>query len=1213
MLKYDKFAALVFAQNLSCHEILHTFAQDLPNTNVNILAQIFPIIDDLWTVGKYESFFNELAIVCKDKAHVHPEWSLLSGRVKMLHIKRTTPKTFSEATTKLKLILDKDYYNFCQVNSGILDTFVDSSLDWKFDIFAVQTLCGGYLLRAKDELGNNNIVETPQYLYLRVAIFLWRPLQKISAQYPGTITCAEVDTILQSYQYFATGQISGPSPLQFNAGLKKSQVASCFLFALEDSMASITKSWTISAIISANSGGEGISFDALRHSEIGNHGSSKGIVPWIKIQDQILVTVDQGGKRRGSGTMWTCVWHMDVFEFIELKLPIGKEEVRARDLFYGLMIPDLFMNRVERDEMWSLFCPAKTNKLERTFGEEFEKAYLALEHQGLNGKFPRTFRQVPARELWTHIMSCQIKTGMPFIKYKDAANRKSNQQNLGTIRLSNLCVAEDTMILTKLGQFPIKQLADKTVSVWNGQEWSASIVKQTGSNVDLLKIKISGNVTLHCTPEHKFYVYQQPKISYREDPELYLNQYRECRLNSPVVEVRAKDLRPGQFLVSGTLPLATDLDYYKESEPFPSAYTHGFYCGSVFHIHDKMAFTGCGCKIPLETPTIFLQNRQISFVQHLEHTRAEKIKFDAPTYIVKLWLSNKLHPLFTVPQYASVHDKLRWLEGYCDSNGVHQEFQQEPIIKCYSNDGKFMHNVRLMLQTLGVHSFVNKINMLNQDSYSLSIQSLNTLKRLGFSPKRDDINKLVADSFPTTAVFPIVVQSVKPGRKNVDTFCFNEPHKHKGMFNGILAGNCVEIDEYVDEDNIASCNLTSIPVCHFVKGTGKNNKAWFDFDHLGRVTRASLRNLKQMIDRNYYPPEIPEIKYTNFRNRPIGLGIQGLADCFAMMDYCWDSTEAAQLNKEIAACMYYHGTDESIKMAQEFGKYDTFVGSPMSNGFFQFDLWTLEKLCKTESKSFRELINNPIRAFEEINEYRTIHPNERPAQGYDWDTLRVKMVKYGSYFSLLFAQMPTASSAHILGNNESVEPFTQLLFSRTVLSGQFVVSVPTFVNDMQAIGLWNDSTLKHLFANQGSIQTLPSSDLDNKTAERLRYLKRKYKTVFELSQKTLADMYFGRAPYQCQSTSHNMFMKKPDLTRVNAYHFYMWNGGAKTGMYYLRQPAGSEAINFAMDSLSVHQPAKQDTVKDTAEKDDVKDVNDMGVIKNDVVCNMEDGCLVCGS
>lgn len=784
-------------------EILEILADDLESVDPSVLSRQFAPIDRL--VSEDEKL-TELAMACRDKAYSHPEWNLLAGRVRTVFIRKNTPDSFSECIKLAKPVLSPAYYKYCIDNAEFLDGIIDSDRDWKFGIFATETLLRGYLSRVKDSAGKSHLVETAQYLYLRLASYLW-----YESSPDVEVTNAR---IVQTYNDLSTGLISHASPTQFNAGMKRPQLASCFLIGLKDDMTSLSKSWHDSAIISMTNGGLGLVYDGIRHSEIGNHGWSRGVVPWLKIENEILSSVDQGGRRKGSGTAYITCWHIDIFEFIDLKKPTGKEEVRARDLFYGIMVSDLFMSRVESDGNWSLFCPAKTNGLELLWGLEFETEYKKYEAKAVSGVISSGYRQIRARDLWNHILTTQIEVGMPFIIYKDSVNRKSNQQNLGTIRLSNLC----------------------------------------------------------------------------------------C-----------------------------------------------------------------------------------------------------------------------------------------------------------------------------------------------------------------------------------------------------------------------EIVEYVDEKNIASCNLVSLPLSNHVL-TGDDGKPYFDFEGLGQVTRRAVRNLNQVIDRNYYSDEVPEIKYSNLRNRPLGIGVQDLAGCFAMMDICWDSEAAKILNEKIARVMYYHGVDESVLIAEEVGAYDTFPNSPASRGLFQFDMWTLEKVEK-DIKSRGGFLDK-----EELA--RQTAKLKPPCDEFDWESLRHRMRTHGLRNSLLFAQMPTASTAQILGNNESMECYSQLLFSRTVLSGQFVICVEHLVRDLERIGLWNTAMLRHLFANQGSIQDFPIDDLEGAVKFRMKYLKRKYMTGFEHSQKLFADLYLDRAKYQCQSSSNNLFMKAPSPQSLTAYHFHMWKGGAKTGMYYLKQTARSDPLNFALDAVEISSKRK---------------------------------------
>ncbi len=831
-------------------EIAKTLSQDL-KIDSSKLSNSFGQID---SISDEYKFFFELMLLCKDRSHLHPDWSLLAGRIRMLYIKRHTPKTFTESVKKGKNQFDPLYYKFCKKYGDVFDELIDRNIDWGYNIFSVETLFDSYLLSTLNENGTKVLLETPQYLAMRMAVFLWMPRKRIVLNEEKKIA------ILTAYKDFSQGLISAPSPLQYNAGTKKPQCSSCFLVSIEDDMESIKKGWGDKALISKNNGGIGSDFSALRHSEIGGHGRTKGIVPWIKIDNEILGTVDQGGKRKGSETCYLLDWHIDAFEFVDLKDPFGKDELRARNLFYGFMISDEFMRRVENDEYWSLICPAKTGGLEKTFGVEFEEKYRKLEVRGLNGDFGSAFRRIKARDLWIHILKSQIRTGMPFIVYKDSANRKTNQMNLGTIRTSNLCV---------------------------------------------------------------------------------------------------------------------------------------------------------------------------------------------------------------------------------------------------------------------------------------------------------------------------------------------------------------EIMQYTDSKQIASCNLSSIPVSKYV-----TKDKTFDFESLGQTVRRAMRNLAQLLNRNYYPKDIPEIKYSNDQTRPIGIGLQDIAGCFALMDITWDSVEAEKLNKAIWMTMYYHGMDENVKMAKEYGYYPRFPDSPASKGLFQFDLWKNDP-----NQTFQKYFDS-IDTSELISEER-------------WDKLRKKMVEHGIYFSLVFTQMPNASSAHILGNNEAAEPYNQLINARTVLCGQFIITVKYFVKDLEEINMWHDDMINHLIEHQGSIQTYPEDNVPLEVLERFKFLKEKYKTAFELSQRTLGKLGLIRARYQCQSASHNVFMKDPTISKMNAYHFYMWKGGAKTGMYYLRQTTVNP-INMALGSKQtsniktnileqLNNPPENNYLeqdhkfncnlfeKEIIRAPPTQRLPDFAVAEQIFTCNNEEGCVMCSS
>jgi ribonucleoside-diphosphate reductase alpha chain len=397
----------------------------------------------------------------------------------------------------------------------------------------------------------------------------------------------------------------------------------------------------------------------------------------------------------------------------------------------------------------------------------------------------------------------------------------------------------------------------------------------------------------------------------------------------------------------------------------------------------------------------------------------------------------------------------------------------------------------------------------------------------------------------------------------------NRKSNQKNLGTTRLSNLCAEITLFTDKDNIASCNLGSIALNSCINWntttTSSSNKPSYNFDELEYLTREMVRNVNQMIDRNYYPQEVPQIKYTNLRNRPIGVGVQGLADVFAILDLPWTSPEARKLNEMIFETMYYGAISESVEMAKEFGAYETFQGSPASEGLFQFDLWDLEKVEKEFENKTKE---KPFVSSKFIDKHLTKRRGTITDR-YNWEKLRADMVKYGMRNSMLMALMPTASSASILGNNESMEAYTQHIYARTVLSGQFVMINNHLVRDFKEIGLWNTEVVRNIWKNSGSVANISEDISDLTTLNRLKFLKEKYLTIFEIPQKVLLDMALDRGRYVCQTQSFNCWMKDPTYTRLNAFHFYGWKGGAKTGMYYLRQTAKTDPTNFSLDSINI--------------------------------------------
>jgi ribonucleotide reductase alpha subunit len=600
-----------------------------------------------------------------------------------------------------------------------------------------------------------------------------------------------------------------------------------------------------------------------------------------------------GGKRNGSFAIYLEPWHADIEMFLQMRKNHGDEELKARDLFYAVWIPDLFMERVKANGKWTLMCPDECPGLADVYGEEFKTLYEYYEKAG-KGRIT-----IQARDLWYKVMDAQMETGTPYLLYKDACNRKSNQKNVGTIKSSNLCVSPETLILTNNGHVPIYTLCDQTVSVWNGEEFSHVVVHKTGENQELIRIYFDNETTLDCTPYHKFYVLD---------------------INENVIKIEANDLKIGMKL-----------------EPF------------------------------------HLPGENITFI---------KIK-----------------------------------------------------------------------------------DIINHERFD-------------------------------------------------DTYCFTEPKRNRGTFNGIITGQCSEIVQYSDDKETAVCNLASIGLPTFIKN------GEFDYELLHKVTKIVTKNLNKIIDVNYYPTE--KTRVSNMRHRPIGIGVQGLADVFIVLGHPFLSDEAKQINRNIFETMYHAALESSCELAVVEGPYETFEGSPASKGELQFDMWSVDP----------------------------------GSSRYDWAKLKQDIIKSGLRNSLLLAPMPTASTSQILGFNECIEPITSNIYSRRTLAGEFIQANKYLMADLMNLNLWNDKIKNNIIANHGSIQQIVEIPQD---------IKDKYKTVWEMPMRGLIDMAADRGAFICQSQSLNLWIEDPNYNTLTASAFYSWSKGLKTGIYYLRRRGKHQAQQFTIE------------------------------------------------
>lgn len=761
----------------------------------DVAKKVIQGIYDGVTTTELDNLAAEIAASLTTK---HPDYALLASRIAVSNLHKNTKKSFSETmhdlyayvnprTGQKSPLIAKDVYKIIEKNAELLDSTIIYDRDFDYDYFGFKTLEKGYLLKI-----NGKVAERPQHMLMRVAVGIHRE---------------NIEAAIETYNLMSERWYTHATPTLFNSGTPKPQLSSCFLLQVkDDSIDGIYDTLKQCAKISQSAGGIGLSIHNIRATGSyirGSNGTSNGIVPMLRVFNDTARYVDQGGgKRKGAFAVYLEPWHADIFEFLDLKKNHGKEEMRARDLFMAMWIPDLFMKRVEQNGTWSLFCPNEAKGLYETWGDEFEKLYERYESEG------RARRTVKAQELWFAILESQIETGTPYILFKDAANRKSNQQNLGTIKSSNLCT---------------------------------------------------------------------------------------------------------------------------------------------------------------------------------------------------------------------------------------------------------------------------------------------------------------------------------------------------------------EIIEYTSPDEVAVCNLASLALPRFVVN------GVFDHQRLFEVTKVVTKSLNKVIDINYYPVE--EAKRSNFRHRPIGIGVQGLADVFILMRMAFDSDEARQLNKEIFETIYFAAMTASKDLARENGAYETYEGSPVSKGIFQYDMWDVT-----------------------------------PTSRWDWESLRAEVKQYGIRNSLLVAPMPTASTSQILGNNECIEPYTSNIYNRRVLSGEFIVVNKYLLKDLVELGIWNNKIKEKIIAANGSIQGIEEIPAPIKDI---------YKTVWEIKQRSLIDMAADRGAFICQSQSLNLFVQDANFAKLTSMHFHSWKRGLKTGMYYLRTKSAADAIKFTvekeeqaiLDAIQTNGESGRQAAKSTAEK------------MADITCSLEnkDDCLACGS
>ena len=1019
------------------------------NVKINYASLAMKVIDQLYS-GISTTKIDELtAEQCASMGSTHLDYNILAGRITVSNHHKNTKSSFYQVIKELYQYKDQHNRHYPLVSEELyktvlffgkekVDSLCDYNRDYLIDYFGFKTLERAYMMRI-----NKRIVERPQHMWLRVSMGIHN---------------RDWDRVVETYDYMSRKYFTHATPTLFNAGTPNPQLSSCYLMAMEDdSIDGIFNTLKDCALISKWAGGIGLHIHNVRASGSqirGTNGTSNGIVPMLKVFNNTAKYVDQGGgKRNGSFAIYLEPWHADIEMFLQMRKNHGDEELKARDLFYALWVPDLFMERVKTGGKWTLMCPNECPGLADKVGDDFVQLYTQYENEG-KGR-----ATMEARDLWFQILDSQMETGTPYLLFKDAANRKSNQQNLGVIKSSNLCVSPGTLVLTDHGHQPIYSLCPdnypieqqelhRTVRAWNGSEFSEVEVKKTNTDCVFIEVATTDGATLTCTPYHKFYV---------------RNGMNE------VITKEAQELLPGDLLENCRSWPVLDND-----------------------------------KIVTEPDT-----------SHLEQIH----KMGCDDAITLLKMDPELS--IQVPVNKELHSKMAWLCAFIEAHVKMAIDENHSYVAVQSVNRTILEDLKYMLQTCGINTiayiYSSNIKSKAVGEWRITMVQLRYLNSIGYIkfPTFDlDLGAINRSELESMEMNPNVrVLSIKPSPLRDDSYCFTEPKEHAGVFNGIRTGQCTEILEYSDADETAVCNLASIALPAFIR-----EDKTFDFDEFHKVTRIVTRNLNKVIDINFYPT--PKTERSNMRHRPIGLGIQGLADVFFIMKYSFSSDEAKQLNKDIFETMYHAALTESCTMAQEDGHYETFPGSPASQGKLQFDFWGV----------------TPTR--------------------FDWDGLKAQIKTHGLRNSLLVAPMPTASTSQILGYNECIEPVTSNIYSRRTLAGEFILCNKYLMREMIETNQWNETFKNHMVANNGSVQTLEYLPAE---------VRERYRTVWEIPMRDLIDMAADRGAFICQSQSLNLWLEDPNYNTMTSMHFYSWKKGLKTGIYYLRRRPRHQAQQFTIE------------------------------------------------
>jgi len=1178
-------------------------------TEVNKYELTATITNGLTNYIKTSEIDDHTADLAASLGARHMDYLTLAGRIVIDNHHKSTLNSFSDkinilylrkdATNKPSSAINYKFNKFVSIHKKKIDAHIDYDRDYNISYFGFRTLKKGYLLTA-----NQVIIERPQDLFMRVAIALYMPLEIEEFR---DSKCLE--NIFRTYDNISNGYYTHATPTLFNAGGNKSNLSSCFLLGSDDSKEGILKTLYDSCIISSESGGVGLHFEMIR-----GEGSlisrsdlpSKGIIPFLRMYNAGALAFDQGGKRSGSWAVYQEMHHPDIKKFLCISLKDDADEnARCLDLFPALWISDLFMQRVQNNDKWHLFCPNEFPGLNKVYGEEYTKLYLKYEKEVDWTK--NQHHECNAMDLWKAIKLSHEHAGLPYMMYKDNVNRANMMENIDIINSSNLCVSGDTMILLDIGYHKIKDIYEErinhdpfdiiTYNVWNGTEFAPAFIDKTGINKELLKIKTHDGTVIKCTPEHKFILIIDGKEKLVEAKNLKCND-ELIQANLPVVDsicynLQEKDCSYYNQETIKNDPISVEINptgnklyrvkYHKLKDAIKDNY--GYSNNDLNNSNFTNDFTNY-------LTDDLVNDSDPNMQRNLDYDNYNQIinslTFNQEAYNTGFLSGGSLtfyklnNDDLGIDINSNLSDKISWLSGFLDN---YYEMSTIDLVIIYHDSLIFANNFKLLCHTIGLNPIINE-DISNNKFYKrspfkctiiITTRDLYNLSRIGLFCKKFTIDNTIFNS--NNVVSRSIIKSVERLSEKEDTYCFKEPKKSRGIFNGLLLGNCTEIILPSNTQEYATCNLSSICLPRFVydtyseeelkldeKDRRKLNNEFpkypkFNYKLLAETAAEVTENLNNVIDRTYNP--LIETARGNFRNRPIGIGIQGLADVFLKFQVPFESEYARDINKKISEAIYYGALTKSTEICRK--AYHSIIANfDPEKGYTRtiYPKNVLEQFPALEKENIVDSFKDKADIPKTIGSYITYLTNggshmsrgqfhwerynleSKDLSGmFDWETLRNHILTFGVRNSVLTAYMPTGTTSQIMGCSPCIEPYTSNLYRRTTLIGSFIVANKYLAKYLQDNNLYDENICNYIISAEGSIQNIDGIP-DN--------IKELYKTAWEIKQKAIVQMAIDRQPFVDQSQSMNLWFEKYTDNAFTSAQFFGWKNGLKTGSYYIR-------------------------------------------------------------